>query len=567
MSTPNSLRGDGNGGSTSSSALTPGWDLSQIAAQGTNIAIITHFLDMFKKVKKLNARTISGILGMLTFALALKVLLEDTSTYIDKFKFSNLDYLKYWYQYFRCSEKTYEIVNVSNRWVYCGRNISMTSLTPFLELKSIYIQQPNTYYYSHGSFIVKVVITSNKITFHVPNVLAMTRYMNDNMDKYQEILLGNKTSMHKVTLTVGNNIVQFAPMKSIYAFETDDYLKLHKSLTSTFVNDSIVNMRQAPLILSFDGKPGTGKTTFGSYIADKGLFDRIFLYNLVQACGIDFKNVIIDLERMINSNLSSNKKLDGDVEESEPEKVLLIFDEVDKYLDSFICYKIDAFRNDARMKKETKANSESVVESFIKLTIEEEAEKRQQLRNEFLDILYNLCDGHLLKTDKQYVIIFNTNDFDSLFANAPEKYDALKDRFQPYKFVSYVKPQIIKFIDDIRNKLITGSTKKIANKKKEIYETYIKEIENFDVNLYDDIPDNIEITSRSLSKVLIDNCFDFPKIIKCLTAYANSANSANSTNAANSAKTHKDSLVGIEKQIVVVEDLNTNININTILQQ
>lgn len=490
-------------------------DFGQLAEQRTSGMVMEYFLKyLFKEGTKLNYRSIFMLLRTLFFALTLKVLLDDTKTYVDKFKFTDIDYLKYLYQYLRYSVKTYEILNISNKWVYCDKNISIATLTPFLERKSIYIQQPNTYYYSYNSFLIKVVITNNKIIFYVPNVASITKYMDDNIDIHQEILLGNKTSMLKVTLT-SNNIPQFTPMKSIYAFETDDYFNLHKSLTSTFINDSIVNMRQSPLILNFDGKPGTGKTTFGSYIADKGLFDRIFLYNLVQSGSMDFKTIVIDLERIINSQSPKEKKPDD-----EPELILLIFDEVDKYLDSYVCNKIDSFRNDARMKKETKQNNDSTIESFIKLTAEEEVEKKQQLINEFLDILYNLCDGHLLKNDKKYVIIFNTNDFDSLFVNAPKKYDALRDRFQPYKFTDYTKTQVVKFIEDIRNKLMDGSRLKITDKKREIYESYIKDIKNFDNKLYNEIPDNIEISSRSLSKVLIDNCFDIPKVIERLAIFA-----------------------------------------------
>lgn len=483
-------------------------DYEQISRQHANSSIIEHFIAfLFTKGTKVNCKSIIMLIRNFVIILIIKILLEESKSYLDKFKFTNLEYVKYMYQYVMYSEKRYDIVKVSNKWVYYDKNISIPNLTPFLESKAIYIQQPNTYYYQYNTFLIKVIITDNKITFCTPNVASMIKYIDEIIDKYQEILLGNKTSMIKVTLG-SSNIPQFNPMKLIYAVETDNYLKLKQSLTSILMIDSVLNIRQTPLCINFDGKPGTGKTTFGSYIAEEGIFDRIILYNLLQSYTIDFKTIIFDLERIINAQSPKDKKPDG-----EQEIILLIFDEVDKYLDSYTCNKIDSFRNEARMKKETKQNNETtVLESYTKLTTEEENDKRLQLKVEFLDKLYNLCDGQVLKNDKKYVIIFNTNKFKSLFANAGPKYDALHDRFQQYKFKNNTKNDIIKFIDGIINKIINVST----NKNK-LYHSYITNVTKFDKKIYDNIPEHIKISYRSLSKILIDNCFDIPKSIGYLS--------------------------------------------------
>jgi hypothetical protein len=344
----------------------------------------------------------------------------------------------------------------------------------------------------------------------------MSKYMDETLDKHQEILLGNRTAMSRATLNNSSDIMQFNPMPLIYAFETDNYTKLYDSLVSTFMVDSMLKIRQTPLSISFDGEPGTGKTTFGSYIAEKGIFDRIILYNMLQGVNLDFKAMLVSLERIIIQQAPKDRKPDG-----EQEIILLIFDEVDKWLDSYINNKIDSFRSESRTKKEMKPGSGTeavVLESFVKLTVEEEDDKKKQLRLDFLDKLYNLIDGQTLKNDRKYVIIFNTNHFDKMFEGAGPKYDATMDRFQRYTFRKINKVGIVKYVDGIKKKLANISTDStIAVDKKKIYLEHIDRITNFDETIYDSIPDDFEISYRNLSKILIDNCFDIPKSLKFLS--------------------------------------------------
>ena len=496
-----------------------GPDYGQMAKEHTNSAIIEHFIGfLFAKDTKVNVKSISMLIRNFAIILLIKILLEESKTYLDKFKFTNVDYIRYGYQYVRFGEITYELTLGTNtsKWTYNERNISINTLGPFLESKSIYISQPNTYYFPNQSFLIKVIITNNKIIFCVPNLASVSKFMDGILDHHQEILLGNRTTMARATLSNTSEIMQFNPMPLIYAFETDNYLKLYDSLVSTFMVDSMLKIRQAPLCINFDGEPGTGKTTFGSYIAEKGIFDRIIIYNLLQGNNLDFKAMLGTLERMIINQAPKDRKPDN-----EQEIILLIFDEVDKWLDSYICNKIDSFRNESRVKKETKpgANTESIVlESFTKLTVEEEHDKRKQLKIDFLDKLYNLCDGQTLKNDRKYVIIFNTNNFNSLFNEAGPKYDALKDRFQQYIFKKIDRIGVIKYIDGIICKLSTiTSDNSISIEKKRLYESHIKQITSFDKEIYNQIPTDFEISYRNLSKVLIDNCFDIPKSINFIS--------------------------------------------------
>lgn len=479
-------------------------DYSQILGHQTNSAIIKYFVAfLLAKDTKLNAKTVIMLIKIFAIVLIIKNLLEESATYLDKFRFTNLDYIKYQYQHFMYSEIKHEISLSSDtkKWSINNICISMNSLSPFLDSKSIYVSQPGTYYIQYQSFMIKVITTNNKIIFHAPNVRSITQFMDDLLYKHREIILGNRTNLLKVTLSSASELVQFNGMRSTYSFETDNYKKLFDSLQSIFMVDSIINIRQSPLCINFDGEPGTGKTTFAPYIAGKGLFDRIFTYNLLQATNFDFKTLLTNLEVAINNRSPKDKNPDD-----EQERILLIFDEVDKYLDSYISNKIDSFRTEARTTTEKKGTiSEPVItKSFTKLTLEEEADKRLQLRFDFLDKLYDLCDGQKLKNDKKYVIIFNTNDFNSLFIGTSPKYNALRDRFQQYTFTFSKKQDIIRFMEDIKNKL--------KNEKNESIN--ITNILNYDEKMYDMIPDNIEISCRNLFKIFTDNCFDMQKSIK-----------------------------------------------------
>lgn len=504
-----------NGASTTDGKnIIVGPDYGQMARESTNSAIIGHFLT-YLFAGNVNIKI---LVRNLMIALVVKTTLEESKGYLDGFKFTNMDYVRYAYQCLRHSEKKYELTlsETTKKWSYDNKNINANTFTPFLESKSIYISQPNTYYYTYFSQIIKVLITNNKIIFHLPNLTSMSKYMDETLDKHQEILLGNRTAMSRATLNNSSDIMQFNPMPLIYAFETDNYTKLYDSLVSTFMVDSMLKIRQTPLSISFDGEPGTGKTTFGSYIAEKGIFDRIILYNMLQGVNLDFKAMLVSLERIIVQQAPKDRKADG-----EQEIILLIFDEVDKWLDSYINNKIDSFRSESRTKKEMKPGSGTeavVLESFVKLTVEEEDDKKKQLRLDFLDKLYNLIDGQTLKNDRKYVIIFNTNHFDKMFEGAGPKYDATMDRFQRYTFKKINKVGIVKYVDGIKKKLANITTDStIPVDKKKIYLEHIDRITNFDETIYDSIPNDFEISYRNLSKILIDNCFDIPKSLKFLS--------------------------------------------------
>lgn len=493
-----------------------GPDYGQMIKQQTNGAIVEAFISMlFSKDTVFNLPTILKMIRNMALLLLVKTLLEDSKTYLDKFKFTNLNVFKYAYQYLKYSQINYEILLVSGKWTYNSKNMSINTLTPFLESKSIYLSQPGVYYYCYLSYLIKVTVTTTKITFSIPNIDSMIRYMeNDVIHKNEEIIFGGKTSMLKAIITPGG-MIKLEPMDMAYAFATDNYVKLEESIRNNFIIDSRLKFSPQPICVNFDGEPGTGKTYFGTYIASCGIFNRIVIYNLVQSTNNSFQDSVINLERQINNTSPKDRKPDEG-----PEMVLIILDEIDKWLASYINYKIHSLREDARAKKEIKKDEASapiVSECFTKLTEKEEDDKRLQIRNEFLDQLYKLVDGHVLPDTRKYVIIFNTNQFDMIFKDVDARYEALKDRFQRYRFSRIGKKEIITYFVAMTHKLKEFlEDDAVDDIKKQSFKSTVTKLTTYNESVFDAIPSDIKITYRSLLKILRNNCFRIPDTINDL---------------------------------------------------
>jgi len=354
---------------------------------------------------------------------------------------------------------------------------------------------------------------ATKITIAIPNIDAMVRHIDvEIIHKNTEIIIGDKTTIFRVIVTsVG--VMKLEPMQSVYAFCTDNYKRLESSIKYAFAIDAAMRFSSIPLCINFDGEPGTGKTTFASYIAASGIFNRIIVYNLVQAVKDDFMQTITMLERHISSSVPKDLPKD-------PETILLIIDEIDKWLESYINCKIHICREEARVKKNTQTNDNQksiTSETYVPLTEMQEKEKKIQLKYDFLDQLYKLVDGLVLSDIRRYVVIFNTNNFDNLFNGIDERYKSLYDRFQIYKFRKNNKNEVISYLQGIYNKL-----KCYISEQSDSSRTHnILKLVQYDPAIFSLIPDDICISYRSLLKILRTNCFELEKTIKALSDASN----------------------------------------------
>jgi hypothetical protein len=182
-------------------------------------------------------------------------------------------------------------------------------------------------------------------------------------------------------------------------------------------------------------------------------------------------------------------------------------------LDSYLNNKIDSLQEEARNKQEKSENNKTVSVSREKLTPEEEQIKRANLRDRFFDDLMLLMDGLMMQDIRKYVIIFNTNHFDKMFEECNPKYAALKDRFQKYHFSKSTKADIIYYFENIKEKLQFYLNTNPEDEDKQKYRTTCTSLIQYDKSIYDQIPADIQISYRSLLKVLKDKAFNIPDVI------------------------------------------------------
>lgn len=489
-------------------------DYSQMIKNQTNGAIVESFLGfLFREDVKFGPNKFFIMFRNIICIVIIKSFLEESKSYLDKFKFANLNIFQYQYQKIRNSEVVYDILMVGGKWTYDKNIISTNTLRPFLEQKQIYLDKPGTYYYIYSSFLIKVIVDSNKISFRFPNIVSVIDYINQTViNAHIETLFAGKTTMFKV-----NSISGILSLKSVnlaYAIPTENYRKLEESISNNYIMDKALQFSHVPVCINFDGEPGTGKTSFGSYIAPTGIIDRIIIFNLVPAAEMNFTDSITAISRLITTQASKDRKID------DPETILIIFDEIDKWLESHIEYTINKLREEARGKKQSSGgteNKKAVIENYKKLTPKEEDDKRLIIRTKFLDDLYKLVDGHMLPETIKFLLIFNTNHFDGLFDGVGVRYVALKDRFQRYTFKKMNKIDLINYLRCIGNKLKDHCDNILAtDQKKFALKPSIKLLCDYSDDIFDQIPNHIQITYRTAQKVLRRNSSNIKKTVMAL---------------------------------------------------
>uniref|UniRef100_A0A6C0C8L8 ATPase AAA-type core domain-containing protein n=1 Tax=viral metagenome TaxID=1070528 RepID=A0A6C0C8L8_9ZZZZ len=486
-----------------------GPDYGQMAKQQTNTAIISCVIQwLFAKDTVFSVPELAKMSGFVIVLITVKTIVENSAEYLNKLQIIDSTYTRYLYQRIRYRYSGIEIYQNKDKWYFDSKDktipISMDLLSVSMRRKGIMTNMPGSYYYSCFLYTINVNVNQYMISFRYPDLDQLNKYvMEEIIYPCREIVMSGKTHIYK--LTCQTSVLKIEPMEPSNAFATANYRDLEETIKNYFLMDSLLRSNNIPLGIIFSGLPGTGKTSFGSYISSSGIFDKVILCNMVPVTTNNFKDFLVNMERQI-AQASKNETL-------EAKKVLIILDEIDKWVESRINTKIDSMREDARSKTEAK---EGANVGFAKLTEKEEEERKIQLRNDFFEQLYSLINGHILSDTRKYVVILNMNGYDRLFQNLDPKFDALLDRFQKYEFNLIGKKEIVEYLENF----IKEAKKNLNNQLLFPLIENNSLFQSLDTSsyMYDQIPNDIQISYRSLYKILISKNRNIADIIARLSS-------------------------------------------------
>ena len=168
---------------------------------------------------------------------------------------------------------------------------------------------------------------------------------------------------------------------------------------------------------------------------------------------------------------------------SDNEVRLLCFDEIDKWNK---LYKVSKIK--AKITSEKKPMTVNQIREYI-----------QELDNDFYKTLQRLIDGEMLPNISRLIIMFFTNNGESIWDNIPDDLQSVKHRFTYFNFGYCNKKDVVAYLEMMYKRLSI----------------------KIDQNIYIPIPLNINISFRKLKSMIILCSYDIDEIISRLKSYVN----------------------------------------------
>lgn len=264
------------------------------------------------------------------------------------------------------------------------------------------------------------------------------------------------TSMEGRNFPVAMKLPHYSTLQNMLTSYNNTYLVLSQG-SNNFI---------PPKALNFNGPPGTGKSTFCSYASELGIFDMVIWVPMNQA---ESKlssygptgNSIKSFSKILDSLLDEIKKKKSDKKTNANLYILIMFDEIDKYLKKYVEIQIEIKRIQAatltvRTQTDPNKNQKSVEETHV--FNEDDANREMQTqKNNFLDRMLILLDQGL-GTEDNFVFIFGTNEFEYLFQNVDSRHATVRSRIEKFEFTKIGKENIILFIDSFYERIRENAT-------------------------------------------------------------------------------------------------------------
>lgn len=474
-------------------------DYAAMASAGTSTAILNAVIKQLFG-KKLTAKGIAFLIANVSALIFLKRILDDAGGALDKFSLSNLSVCKYGLQWLRHRQATWTFVMTDDVWKYEQDIIDFDRLKTTLLSLGADITGNGTSYVSNFGIIIKIVRSNNTLSFTTKEDDNMKKYMMELIIKHRKIVYGSGCSIYKLSFK-GEYTPEVIPIKQAIALPVENYVKLSQSLKKRDLAQKVFGANEIPYTVNFNGPPGAGKTTFSHFAANEDLFDIIYIFNMTtNTHGASLSDIC---KRISDKVLPKDKAL----------RILIIFDEIDKWIKNHINETVEKEKEESRKKTTAMQSNKKEGMPVVpeKMTQDDIDSFKQKITDQVTNHFHQLVDGHLIpSTLHSLTFIINTNNFDETFIPmVGVTYAATLDRIQKYEFPLIGKKQIVEYLTEIARKALTDTSE-----DPEIKEFTTKIIQ--DMKYLDSLDDQIRISYRELDRVMKASSYELNSAVKMI---------------------------------------------------
>lgn len=481
-------------------------DYASMATANSTVAILNAVI---KQLFKANGFTIRG-LGKLAInvvlLIVLKRVLEKTGDKVDKFSFSDLKFVKYMIQRLKYRHRTWTMtMNADDTWTIGDDLIDFECLSGKLAKQGVVLETGKSSYLNNFGTFIRITRDGNMVTFTTVDNAMMVAYINNHIiDQNRKLISGpSNTVIYRLSFK-SQWSPEYEPMEPSPTLPVQNYISLAEILEKRGLSEDVFGKDNVPCCVNFDGPPGTGKTSFASYVATQGIFDNIYIFNMVtETHGLNLAEICAKINEKV---FPADKKLD----------ILFFFDEIDKWLERYVNECVRKEQEESRKKTGRVVNtSDKNVNPVVpdKMSDEDVTNFRQQKIDEVVTHFHRLVDGHAFKSTRhRFVFIFNTNNFDDTFVPIVGKtYQATLDRIHKYDFPLIGKPQIIQYFKSMADAALSKP------KKTPRATMFVQNIIDQLVYL-DGLREDVAISYRELSRVLIQSSYNISGVVKLVNS-------------------------------------------------
>lgn len=306
--------------------------LSMIKQQGNSAVLSLVVTELFSKNLIKNRHTFYIFVRNIILILFIKTILEDSKSVFDKFSFSNFNTIKYIYQRLINRVKTYEFMYVGGDMFYGNQQLVIGRVKTFFEKHGVSIEKSGTSYMNLIWALGKVVVSKQKITLIIPEIGSLVNKIDSEISTFEDKILGQRTSMTRLIYTSTSGCgTKLVAQDLTYAFKTKNYSNLENIIRRHIELSNNLKTIKKPLSLVFDGKPGTGKTTFGNFIAQTGLVDFVLILSMNQCPEQSIDSILTKISNTVEEHFKDKKATTDD-----PPATVIVLDEMDKWINSYI---------------------------------------------------------------------------------------------------------------------------------------------------------------------------------------------------------------------------------------